>query len=115
MIRVCGSNGSLRLPRLVADVLIERSRIPLKSKATSELIKDFGLTPEGWLRFRNKLLETVPALNALEPRYNSKVHLDGYINGPGFLSYHESEITLATLEALLDRGICSVWIMWVIC
>lgn len=81
------------------------SGLPLKSKATSELIKDFGLTPEGWLRFRNKLLETVPALNALEPRYNSKGHLDGYINGPGFLSYHESEITLTTLEALLDRGI----------
>lgn len=80
------------------------SGLPLKSKATAELIKDFGLTPEGWLRFRNKLLETVPALNALEPRYNSKGHLDGYINGPGFLSYHESEITLATLEALLDRG-----------
>ena len=81
------------------------SGLPLKSKATSELIKDFGLTPEGWLMFRDKLLATVPALNALEPRYNSKGHLDGYINGPGFLSYHESEITLATLEALMDRGI----------
>jgi hypothetical protein len=81
------------------------SGLPLKSKATAELVKDFGLTPEGWLLFRDKLLETVPALNALEPRYDSKGRLDGYINGPGFLSYHESEITLATLEALMDRGI----------
>jgi hypothetical protein len=81
------------------------SGLPLKSKATSELVKDFGLTPEGWLLFRDKLLETVPALNALEPRYDSKGRLDGYINGPGFLSYHESEITLETLEALMDQGI----------
>ena len=81
------------------------SGLSLKSRATSELVKDFGLTPEGWLLFRDKLLETVPALSALEPRYNSKGQLDGYINGPGFLSYHESEITLATLEALMDRGI----------
>lgn len=81
------------------------SGLPLKSKATSELVKDFGLTPEGWLLFRDKLLETVPALNALEPRYDSKGRLDGYINGPGFLSYHESEMTLATVEALMDQGI----------
>lgn len=81
------------------------SGLPLKSKATAELVKDFGLTPEGWLLFRDKLLETVPALNALEPRYDSKGRLDGYINGPGFLSYHESEITLETLEALMDQGI----------
>ena len=81
------------------------SGLPLKSKATAELVKDFGLTPEGWLMFRDKLLETVPALNALEPRYDSKGGLDGYINGPGFLSYHESEITLETLEALMDQGI----------
>lgn len=81
------------------------SGLSLKSRATSELVRDFGLTPEGWLLFRDKLLETVPALSALEPRYNSKGQLDGYINGPGFLSYHEPEITLATLEALMDRGI----------
>ena len=81
------------------------SGLPLKNKATAELVKDFGLTPEGWLLFRDKLLETVPALTALEPRYDSKGRLDGYINGPGFLSYHESEMTLETLEALMDRGI----------
>ena len=51
-------------------------------------------TSEGWLLFRERLVETVPALNDLEPRYNNKGQLDGYVNGAGFLSYHESEMTL---------------------
>ena len=81
------------------------SGLPLKAKATSDLVKDFGLTPEGWLLFRERLVETVPALNDLEPRYNSKGQLDGYINGSGFLSYHESEMTLQTVETLIDQDI----------
>ena len=81
------------------------SGLPLKSQATSDLVKDFGLTPEGWLLFRERLVETVPALNDLEPRYNSKGQLDGYINGAGFLSYHESEMTLQTVETLIDQDI----------
>ena len=81
------------------------SGLPLKAQATSELVKDFGLTPEGWLRFRERLVKTVPALNDLEPRYNNKGQLDGYINGAGFLSYHESEMTLQTIEALIDQDI----------
>jgi hypothetical protein len=81
------------------------SGLPLKSKATSELVKDFGLTPEGWLFFRDRLVETVPALNELEPRYNEKGQLEGYINGAGFLSYHESEMTLRTLEALIGQDV----------
>ena len=81
------------------------SGFPLKSKATSELVKDFGLTSEGWLLFRDRLVETVPALNELEPRYNNKGQLDGYVNGAGFLSYHESEMTLRTVEALLEQDV----------
>ena len=81
------------------------SGLPLKSKATSELVKEFGLTPEGWSLFRNRLVETVPALNDLEPRYDQKGHLDGYINGSGFLSYHESEMTLRTVEALIEHDV----------
>ena len=50
-------------------------------------------------------MEAVPALIDLEPRYNSKGQLDGYINGSGFLSYHESEMTLQTVEALIDQDI----------
>ena len=81
------------------------SGLPLKSKATTELVKDFGLTPKGWLLFRDKLIETIPALNDLEPRYDQKGQLEGYINGAGFLSYHESEMTLRTLEALIEQDV----------
>ena len=81
------------------------SGLPHKSNAASELVKDFGLTPQGWSLFRDKLVTTIPALNHLEPRYDHKGHLSGYINGAGFLSYHESEMTLQTIEALIEKGI----------
>lgn len=81
------------------------SGLPLKSRATTELVKDFGLTPKGWLLFRDKLVETIPALNDLEARYDQKGQLDGHINGSGFLSYHESEMTLRTLEALIEQDV----------
>lgn len=81
------------------------SGLPLKSRATTELVKDFGLTSKGWLLFRDKLVETVPALSDLEARYDQKGQLDGYINGSGFLSHHESEMTLLTLEALMQRDV----------
>lgn len=81
------------------------SGLPLKSRATTELVEDFGLTPKGWLLFRDKLVETIPALNDLEARYDQKGQLDGYINGSGFLSHHESEMTLLTLEALMERDV----------
>ena len=81
------------------------SGLPHKSNAASELVKDLGLTPQGWSLFRDKLVATIPALNHLEPRYDHKGHLSGYINGAGFLSYHESEMTLQTIEALIEKGI----------
>jgi len=81
------------------------SGLPLKSKATTELFKDFGLTPQGWILFRDRLVETIPALNELEPRYDQKGQLEGYINGAGFLSYHESEMTLRTLAALIEQDV----------
>ena len=81
------------------------SGLPLKAKATSELVKDFGLTSQGWSLFRERLVEAVPALNDLEPRYNSKGQLEGYINGAGFLSHHESEMTLRTVEALIEQDV----------
>ena len=81
------------------------SGLPLKSLATSELVKDFGLTPQGWSLFRDRLVETIPALNDLEPRYDQKGQLQGYINGAGFLSHHESEMTLRTLEALIEQDV----------
>jgi hypothetical protein len=77
----------------------------IKPKATPELAKDLGLTNEGWIKFRDQLVATVPAFNDLEPRYDKKGQLDGYINGAGFLSYHESEMMLSTLEHLIKAGI----------
>ena len=81
--------------------------ISLKSKATPEIVQKFGLTVDGWSRFRDQLLKTVPALQELEPRYDTKGQLSGYINGAGYLSYHESEMTLRTLEHLIDQDIPS--------
>lgn len=81
------------------------SGLALKSKATDELVETFGLTKAGWFQFRDKLLETVPAFNELEPRYDNGGQLSGYINGAGFLSYHESEMTLLTVERLTEEGI----------
>jgi hypothetical protein len=81
------------------------SGLPLKSKAPPEIMEKSGLTVSGWNNFRDELLRTVPALNELEPRYDQKGRLDGYINGAGFLSYHESEMTLLTLDRLIEEDI----------
>lgn len=81
------------------------SGLPLKSRATTELAESFGLTPQGWKLFRDRLVETIPALNQLEPRYDEQGYLHGYINGAGFLSHHESEMMLETLERLMDLKI----------
>jgi hypothetical protein len=81
------------------------SGISLKAKATDDLAKDFGLADTGWKLFRDQLIKTIPAFDELEPRYNSKGDVDGYLNGAGFLSYHESEIMLKTLRQLVELGI----------
>ena len=79
------------------------SGLPLKAKATSELVKDFGLIPQGWSLFRDKLVETIPALNELEPRYDHKGQLEGYINGAGFLSYHGLKWPYEQWKPLLSK------------
>ena len=86
------------------------------SLSYTQNVKDFGLTPEGWSLFRDKLVETIPALNELEPRYDQKGQLDGYINGAGFLSHHVSEMTLRTVEALIEQDVpayssTTVWLL----
>ena len=81
------------------------SGISLKAKATDDLAKDFGLADTGWKLFRDQLIKTIPAFDELEPRYNSKGDVDGYLNGAGFLSYHESEMMLKTLRQLVELGI----------
>lgn len=77
----------------------------LKAKASEELANEHGLTQTGWLSFRDTLIRTIPALECLEPRYDKDGNLSGYMNGAGFLSYHESEIMMLTLERLMDDGI----------
>ena len=81
------------------------SGIPLKAKATYDLVKDYGLTDIGWKHFRDRLITTIPAFEELEPRYDSKGNVVGYLNGAGFLSYHESEMMLKALEQLVELGI----------
>jgi hypothetical protein len=77
---------------------------PLKAKTSEELAIEHGLTQSGWLLFRDTLIRTIPALECLEPRYDKDGKLTGYMNGAGFLSYHESEIMMLTLERLMDQG-----------
>lgn len=76
-----------------------------KATASKELTEEQGLTTAGWVSFRDTLIRTIPALEMLEPRYNNKGDISGYMNGAGFLSYHESEIMMLTLEKLIDQDI----------
>ena len=76
----------------------------VKSRSSEALADKFGLTAAGWKTFREKIIDTMPALEELEARYNRDGALAGYKNGAGFLSYHESEIMLLTLERLIDLG-----------
>lgn len=78
---------------------------PLKSRSTKELADEYGLSRDSWLKFRDAMLNTVPALNELEPRYDDKGNISGYLNGAGFLSYHESEMMMLTLEELVSMNI----------
>lgn len=81
------------------------SGLSLKARAPEDLVKEHGLTETGWKLFREQLIHTIPALEELEPRYDNKGQLAGYINGSGFLSYHESEMMMLTLERLMSIGI----------
>jgi hypothetical protein len=73
-----------------------------KAKPSSALVEKTNLTQEEWDYFKTKLIEAVPAMLKLWPRYDSQGNVSGYINGPAFLMYHESEIMMRTLERLRD-------------
>jgi hypothetical protein len=74
-----------------------------KAHPSEDLVKDWSITQEEWNYFKAKLIDAIPALKKLEPRYDTKSNPTGYVNGPGFLAYHESEIMLKTLETLRDQ------------
>ena len=48
---------------------------------------------------------TQKAKRGVYPRYGADGKVEGYINGAGFLSYHEAEIMMLTLEALIEEDI----------
>ena len=74
-----------------------------KPKLT-EAVKGY-LKPDSWKNFRDTLRKVVPAFEELESRYDKDGKLTGYLNGAGFLSYHESEMMLKTLGQLVELGI----------
>lgn len=76
-----------------------------KKEATEDLKNKFHFTQAGWVTFRDQLNRTIPAFELLEPRYDNQGNLAGYMNGAGFLSYHESEMMMLTLEKLIDLNI----------
>tara|TARA_R110002020_G_scaffold185442_2_gene383059 strand:+ start:6 stop:1433 length:1428 start_codon:yes stop_codon:yes gene_type:complete len=62
--------------------------------ATGDLVFSNKFDEYGW--YRNQLIRSVPALSLLDPNY---------LNGSGFVSFHEAEIMSATLTALMDLGV----------
>lgn len=73
-----------------------------KATPSPELVASTGATQDEWDHFKAKLIDAIPALKKLEPRYDNHGNVSGYINGPGFLSYHESEIMMLTLKELRE-------------
>jgi hypothetical protein len=76
-----------------------------KKTPSSKLVEETGVTQDEWVFFKERLVTAIPALKKLEPRYDALGHVMGYINGAGFLSYHESEMILKTIETLHSQGI----------
>ncbi|WP_027257812.1 hypothetical protein [Leisingera aquimarina] len=69
---------------------------PCKAKPSQELQFKHGVDESVFKIYRDKILEWVPALK----------HLDrDYYNGAGFITYHESQIVLRTIQQLHNRGI----------
>ena len=68
----------------------------LKAKPSKELIEDTSITQEQWDRYRSALVEHIPALELLD---------SDHFNGAGFISYHESQMMLKSLQALMAIGI----------
>ena len=69
---------------------------PLKAKPSKELIEDTGITQELWDTYRSALVDHIPALELMN---------SDHLNGAGFISYHESQIMLLSLQALMAIGI----------
>ncbi|MDE4145241.1 hypothetical protein PXK17_11450 [Phaeobacter gallaeciensis] len=70
---------------------------PLKKRPSPELKTKHGITTNWEFEiYRDKILEWVPALQ----------HLDReYLNGAGFITFHESQIVLKTIQELHSQGV----------
>jgi len=73
-----------------------------EKRPSEEFVKEWGATQIEWDHFLAKPISVISALRLLEHRYDSSGCLYGYINGPGFRSFQESEMVLETIEALKD-------------
>jgi hypothetical protein len=89
------------IAKAVVMELIGTGRVE-KDNPSDEHVTNFAITQDEWNFFKTKLRDAIPALEKLEPRYDKQGNPTGYINGAGFLSFHESEIILKTLEVLRD-------------
>ena len=76
-----------------------------KNNPSKKLKQKWSVTNDEWNLFRERLIYILPALKRLAPRYASNGQVTGYINGAGFLSFHESEIMLITLERLMGLNV----------
>lgn len=68
----------------------------LKANPSKELVEETGVTQEQWDKYRSALVDHIPALELVD---------SDHFNGPGFISYHESQIMLLSLQALMAIGI----------
>ena len=100
--RKTASDRARRIAKAVLLELIGTGNVD-KAHPSQELVQDWSVTQEEWDYFKTKLREAIPALEKLEPRYDAKGNPTGYLNGAGFLTFHESEIMLQTLENLRDQ------------
>ena len=83
-----------KLKQVAVEIIGTGNPTKIAPAATGDLIFSDKFDEYGW--YRNQLIRSVPALNLLN---------QNYLNGSGFVSYHEAEIMAATLTALMDLGI----------
>lgn len=73
---------------------------PDKATPSDGLVQKTNVSQDEWDYYKQELKAAIPALNRLEPRFDREGNPTGYINGSGYLAFHESEIILQTLENL---------------
>ena len=83
-----------KLKQVTVEIIGSGNPTKVAPAATGDL--NFSKEPDEYGWYRNQLLRSVPALNLLN---------QNYLNGSGFVSFHEAEIMAATLKALMDLDV----------